>query len=106
MPNKRMGTAKKPRGRPPGSRSKPKPVVTWKDRLLLNPGESVRPASSASTGNLGQQDVEQHDVIDAQGVTVGTVVYTASTSLRPPFRTSHWVVQRGVEGNVVLEKRW
>lgn len=97
---------KRPRGRPPGSKTKVKPAATWRDSLLLNPGEVLRLSGGTKKGNLGQLDAETYDVIDAQGQTVGTVVYTASTTLKPPHRTSYWLVQRDLAGNVIVEKRW
>ena len=110
MPSKRttpaVTGAKRPRGRPPGGKSRKKPEVTWRDRLVLNPGETVRQAQRITTGNLGQDDVEHHDVIAPQGQIVGTVVYTACTSLKPPFRTSYRLVQRGIDGTVMVNVRW
>lgn len=107
MPNKPTTIAvKRPRGRPPGSKSKKKPAATWQDSLTLNLGEELRLLERAMTGNLGQRDVEQYEVVDAQGLTVGTVTYTATTTLKPPFRASYWVVQKDGDGNVILEERW
>jgi hypothetical protein len=50
---------------------------------------------------------EHYDVVDAQDQVIGTAFYTASTSLKPPFKTTHYlVVQKHVNGNVIVEKRW
>ena len=110
MPSKRMQppvtVPKRPRGRPPGSKAKSKPVLTWQDRLMLNPGEVLCKSNGGTTGNFGQFDTENYDVVDAQGQSVGTVVYSASTSLRPPCRTSYWLVQKDLAGTVIVDTRW
>lgn len=101
-------TPKRPRGRPSGSKHKPKlkPVLEWQDRLKLRPGETLRRSGYTKSGNLDQHEVEMHDVVDAHGHTVGTVVYTEDFCIRPPFRSSHSVVQKDTEGKVVVEVRW
>lgn len=96
---------KRPRGRPPGSKTKVKPAATWRDSLLLNPGEVLRQLERAKRGNLDQFESETYDVLDAQGLSVGTVVYTETTSMRPPFRTTRWVVQKDIAGNAVVNKQ-
>ena len=95
-------TPKRPRGRPP----KPKPVLDWRDRLKLGPGETLRESRREMKGTLGQNDVEEHDVVDAQGQKTGTVVYRSMTLLRPPFRTTYTLVQADTEGKVMLKVRW
>ena len=97
---------KRPRGRPRGSKSKVKPVTTWRDSLLLNPGEVLRQLERATTGTLHQRDVEQYDVLDAPGLTVGTVLYTETTALRPPFRTRYSLVQKDIAGAAIVDRRW
>lgn len=99
-------TPKRPRGRPPGSKSKPQPVLDWRDRLTLRPGETLRKSGGTRSGNLDQREVETYDVVNAQGHTVGTVVYTEHFSIRPPFRSNHSVVQKDLKGKVVVEVRW
>ena len=47
----------------------------------------------------------RYDVLDAQNLTVGTVEYTATTSMRPPCKTTCWVVQKDIAGNDVDNKR-
>jgi hypothetical protein len=73
---------------------------------VLRPGETVRQSQGTSTGTLGQNDVETYDVIDAQRQVTGTATYSAATSLTPPFRTRHSLVQKDIGGNVVVESRW
>lgn len=97
---------KRPRGRPPGSKSNVKPAVTWQDSLLLNPGEVLRQLERVKRGNLDQFEVENYDVLNAQGETVGTVEYTASTPLTPPFKTRYSLVQRDIAGTAIVDKRW
>lgn len=99
-------TLKRPRGRPPGSKSKSKPVLDWRDRLKLRPGETLRRSGGIKSGNLDQHEVEMYDVIDAHGHTVGTVVYTENFCIRPRFRSSHSLVQVDTEGKVVIDLRW
>ena len=108
MPSKQAGQpgSGKPRGRPLGRKQRTVQPPNWRDRLKLDPGDTVRQSRSMSTGNLGQDDVEHHEVVDAQDQVIGTVVFTASTSLKPPFRTSHWLVQKDIDGVVIVEERW
>ena len=96
---------KRLKGRPRGSKSEVKPVVTWRDSLLLNPGEVPKETGVIKRGNLDQCEGETYDVLDAQGHIVGTVAYTTSMSLRPPFKTTRWVVQKDIVGNDVVNKR-
>jgi hypothetical protein len=37
---------------------------------------------------------------------VGTVLHTVSTSLRPPHNNRHCLVQKDLDGIVVVDKRW
>ena len=97
---------KRPRGRPRGSKSKVKPVVTWRDSLLLNPGDVLMKTGVVKRGNLDQCEGETYDVLDAEGLVVGTVVYTATTSMRPPCKTTCWVVQKDIVGTAIVDKRW
>ena len=110
MPSNRMPSpvtaAKRPRGRPKGSKSKVEPTVTWRDSLILNPGEMLRVSHGTKKGNLDQCEVETYDVVDAQGQPVGTVMYTANTTLKPPHRTTYWVVQKSIDGKDIVNKRW
>ena len=97
---------KRLKGRPRGSKSEVKPVVvSWRDSLLLNPGDVLKETGVIKRGNLDQCEGETYDVLDAQGLTVGTVEYTATTSMRPPCKTTCWVVQKGIAGNDVVNKR-
>ena len=96
---------KRLKGRPRGSKSEVKPVVTWRDSLLLNPGEVPKETGVIKRGNLDQCEGETYDVLDAQGLTVGTVEYTATTSMRPPCKTTCWLQQKDIAGNDVVNKR-
>ena len=73
--------------------------------LILNPGEAVREGQRKTSGNLGHDDME-HEVIDAQGQILGTIIYTASTSLKPPFIARHCLLQSGNDGKVIVDVRW
>lgn len=95
-------TTKRPRGRPP----KPKPVLHWRDRLKLQPGETLRRSGGTKSGNLDQHEVEMYDVIDLRGDSVGTVLYTETFCIRPPFRANHSLVQKDPDGKVVVDLRW
>ena len=95
----------KPRVRTPRRRSE-EPKATWQDRLVLNPGETVRQSQGLTTGNLDQKDVEIYDVIDAQSQVTGTATYIEATLLKPPFKTSYSLVQKDIAGKVIVELRW
>ena len=97
---------KRLKGRPRGSKSEVKPVVvSWRDSLLLNPGDVLKETGVIKRGNLDQCEGETYDVVNALGLTVGTVAYTTSMSLRPPFKTTRWVVQKDIVGNDVVNNR-
>lgn len=97
---------RKPRRRPPGAKGKVIKPPSWRDFLKLNPGEELRQTQSTSVGNLLQDDLESYDVIDSQGTKAGSVVYSASTSLKPPFRTANQVEQRNMVGDVIVRESW
>lgn len=102
-----LSNVKRPRGRPRGSKSKVKPVVvTWRDSLILNPGDVLLLSGRTRKGNLDQFESETYDVLDAQGLSVGTVEYTASTPLTPPFRTRYSLVQKDTAGTAIIDRRW
>ena len=81
-------------------------MLDWRDRLKLQPGEVLRKSGGTKSGNLDQRETETYDVVDALGCTVGTVVYSEHFSIRPPFRSSHSLLQTDTEGTVVFELRW
>ena len=44
-------------------------------------------------------------MLDAQGHVIGSIVYTASTSLKPPFKSSYGLLQKDGFGKVIVEGR-
>jgi hypothetical protein len=83
---------KKKRGRP-----RKNPAVD------IQQGQSLGPVKRITTGNLGQRDVESYDVLDALGQIVGKVLVSASTSIKPPFKTSYSMVQTDIAGTVIVQ---
>ena len=104
-----MSTEVKPmkkRGRPrkqPAASPRPS---TWQDRLRLSAGDVLRALPLTTKGTLGQHDTDHHEVIGADGQLVGTVEYSTSVSLKPPFLTRYWLVQKDIGGNVLVHTRW
>ena len=77
-----------------------------KKKLKLKRGQKLGPVTRETVGRRDDDDIYRCDVINAKGLKVGTVTYTASTSTWPPIHTDHWLVQRDLDGNVVVEERW
>lgn len=77
----------------------------WKQKLKLEEGETLRLDNKYEKGNLGQEEVELHSVIDQQGQVVGSVQYTDQTNIKAPFRQSFHLVQRKA-GTTLVDERW
>ncbi len=77
-----------------------------KKKLKLKRGQKLGPVSRETKGRRDEDDIYRCDIIDAKGLKVGTVTYTASTSPWPPQRTSYGLVQGDIDGTVVVDTRW
>jgi hypothetical protein len=66
----------------------------WKQKRMLDEGETLRLESSYEKGHLGQEEVELYSVLNANGHVVGDVQYVEHTSIKSPFRNSFHIVLR------------
>lgn len=76
----------------------------WKDMLVLQPGETPRFVSRTSEGNLGQSEIELHEIVDAAGNVSGSVRVWEHTSLKPPHLTTCRIEQLTATGELI--RRW
>lgn len=78
----------------------------WKEHLILAPGESLRFDERHDKGNLGQEEVERHSIVDSLGNVSATVQFTDHMSIKAPFVRSLHLIQRTITGAIVVDKRW
>lgn len=76
-----------------------------KDKLKLNPGETLQQVGFRNKGSMAQTDIETLSILNADGVVVGNVVYTDHTDLKTSRRKQH-VCQTDIEGKVIVDERW
>lgn len=76
-----------------------------KDKLELAPGETLKHESSRSKGFMGETDVTTYSVLDASGNVVGSVEHTEHTAVKG-FRVTNTVVQRDLDGTVLVNTSW
>ncbi|MDP2368791.1 hypothetical protein [Rhodoferax sp.] len=80
--------------------------MTWHSRLILRLGESLKFEAKHAKGNLGQEEIESHSIVDQGGKVTGSVQYTEHMSIKAPFVQSLRVVQSNEVGSVVVDQRW
>ena len=80
-------------------------MADWKDKVILNPGESLRIDNSRCEGFMQETDVYDCSVIDANGMVVGKVKATDHTAVRG-FRRTLSVQQTNASGQTVVDERW
>ncbi|WP_342059159.1 hypothetical protein [Aeromonas sp. OTU364] len=76
-----------------------------KDKLKMNPGETLKRVHFRTKGTMGQTEIETLSILSPNGEVVGEVVYTDHTNLRGLQRQQH-VCQTDLEGNVIVDERW
>lgn len=77
----------------------------WRDKVVLNPGESLRIDNSRYVGFMQETDVYDCTIIDANGVVVGKVKATDRTAVRG-FRRTLSVQQTNAVGQTVVDESW
>lgn len=76
-----------------------------RDKLKISEGDTLKFESSRSKGFMGETDVTDYTILDSSGNVVGTVEYTEHTAVRG-LRTTNSVVQKDVQGKVVIQASW
>lgn len=77
----------------------------WRDKVVLNSGESLRVDDSRCDGFMQETDVYDCSVIDAIGAVVGKVRATDHTAVRG-FRRTLSVKQTNASGQIVVDESW
>lgn len=80
--------------------------MSWQSKVRLCEGETIRLDSEHDKGSLGQKEIQRYSIIDKEGHLKGSVQITDHMSIKAPFRRSHHLVQRDIEGTLVHEERW
>ena len=76
-----------------------------KERLKLNPGDSLKETAHHTKGSLAETDIYEYSIINQAGEITGTVVHTDHTSIKG-FNRTHTVVQKDSSGNVIVNESW
>lgn len=77
----------------------------WREKVKLQQGETLVHKRSASKGFMAEEDVDEYDVLDADGKVVGQVVYTDHTAVNG-FRRTQTIRQTNKDGGLVTEAKW
>lgn len=80
--------------------------MTWENKLQLNEGESLRFEGKREKGHLGQEEIARYSIICKDGQLVGSVQITDYMPIKVPFRRSHHLVHRDIQGVLIYEERW
>jgi hypothetical protein len=89
-----------------GTTASATPTLNWRKKVRLQPGETLRLVGQLTRGNLAQEDIEEHEVVDASGQVTGAVRLSSKTALKPPCVTRYLLEHRDAEGRVIAEERW
>lgn len=76
-----------------------------KDRIKLNPGETLKQEDHRSKGTMAETDIWTYTILDSSGKKVGSVVHTDHTSIKGFYRTQS-VEQRDINGKIVVDVTW
>lgn len=76
-----------------------------KDRIKLNQGESLQRESTRTKGPMAEMDITNYSILNQQGDRVGSVIYTDHTALKG-FRRTQTVLQKDIDGNVLIDVTW
>lgn len=77
----------------------------WRDKIKLNPGETLRFDRSHSKGSLGQEDINIYSVLNQDGIVVGTLEHRDHTSIRGFSRTES-LIQKDNTGKLIVDEHW
>lgn len=75
------------------------------DKILLNPGETLKQISHSLKGTMAETDIWSYEVLNEAGEKVGDIVHTDHTSIKGFHRTQS-VVQRDLNGKVIIDVHW
>jgi len=75
------------------------------DRLKLEEGHTVKLVKSREIGFMGETDVSDFQILDANGNVVGSVELSEHIAVKG-FRKTNKVVQRDAQGTTVVSETW
>ncbi|UBU50192.1 hypothetical protein LCW13_08095 [Cobetia amphilecti] len=76
-----------------------------KDKIKLNPGETLKLESQRSKGTMAETDISKYAILDSSGEKVGSILYKDHTSIKG-FNRTQSIEQRDSHGNIVVEVTW
>jgi len=77
----------------------------WKEKLALKDDERLEHTGSRMKGSMEETDVDTYDVINAEGVKVGSVIVEDHMSIRG-FARRISLCHMDVDGSIIFQKRW
>jgi hypothetical protein len=77
----------------------------WQKLIVLGQGESLKHEGHRTKGFMEEEDIDTYAVLGANGAKVGSVTVSDHTAVRG-FRRTVQVIQKDVNGNVIVEKSY
>lgn len=72
-------------------------------KIILQTGQTLKHTDSREAGFMGNEDVDEYDILSAEGAVCGRATITTHTSVKAPFRKSTRVQQYGAGGELVQD---
>lgn len=76
----------------------------WRAKVILQDGESLKFERSYSRGFMEEEDVEEYQIVLADGTVTGSVVMKDHIAVKG-FKQTVWVVQKNAAGETILDVR-
>ena len=73
------------------------------DKVILQAGQTLKHTGSRQTGFMGNDDVDEYEILSADGAVCGKATITTHTSVKAPFRESVRVQQYGPTGELLQD---
>lgn len=80
-----------------------KETEMWKEKLKLNPGETLRQESHRTKGTMAEEDIYEFSILNAQGQVVGSVTHRDLTTIKG-FHRRQSVEQRDANHKLIVEE--
>jgi uncharacterized protein YfaP (DUF2135 family) len=77
-----------------------------KEKLNLEPGDTLRLDKSYQKGFMAETDVELYSVLDASGQVKGRVQFTEHTNVKAPHTVTCHVMQWDSDSKMIVDDRW
>lgn len=68
------------------------------DKVILGAGQVLKRTGSRQTGFMGNDDVDEYDILSADGAVSGKVTITTHMDVKAPFRRNARIQQYGADG--------